>query len=315
MISNASPAPARAIERALPILIDATGVDGVPELDAFMRPHIQRHLHAEGGLLFRTTCLGSISAFEALVAALSPELMSYDYGSTPRQKLSGKIYSSTEYPPEHSIGLHNEMSYTTSWPERIWFYCNRVAEAGGETPVADSRTIYRRISASVRSRFEERGLLYIRNYRPGLDVSWQQTFNTSERNAVEDYCRNAGISFRWQGDELKTWQKCQAVARHPVTGETVWFNQAHLFHASSLPAKFRDALRAMFAEDELPRNVLYGDGTPIEDAALSEIRAVLEEEKRIFPWREGDVLMLDNMLVAHGREPFRGSRSVAVAMA
>ena len=34
-----------------------------------------------------------------------------------------------------------------------------------------------------------------------------------------------------------------------------------------------------------------------------------------FAWRRGDVLMLDNMLVAHGRATFKGDRRVVVAMA
>ena len=300
---------------ALPVTIDASAAPDVAALAALARPHIDRHLHAEGAILLRTSCLGSAEAFERFVASLGPKLMSYDFGSTPRRRISGKVYTSTEYPAEHSIALHNEMSYTTSWPERIFFYCRQAASEGGETPIADGRAVYRKVDPAIRRRFERDGLLYVRNYRPGLDVPWQQTFDTDDRAEVEAYCRQAGISCRWNGDELRTWQKCQATAVHPVTGEQVWFNQAHLFHASSLPAKFRQALRAMFKDDELPRNVLYGDGSPIEDAVLDEVRAVLDGEKRLFPWRDGDVLLLDNMLVAHGREPFRGPRSIAVAMA
>lgn len=315
MHAHASPTLARAAGPALPVVIDAHCAADIAALAALARPHVARHLHAEGAILFRTSCLGSIERFEQFVATLSPELMSYDFGSTPRQRISGKVYTSTEYPPEHSIGLHNEMSYTTSWPERIFFYCRQAAPEGGETPIADSRAVHAKVDPAIRRRFEQDGLLYVRNYRPGLDVPWQQTFDTTDRSAVEAYCLQARISFRWQGDELRTWQKCQATAVHPVTGERVWFNQAHLFHASSLPARFRQALRSMFKDDELPRNVLYGDGSPIEDDVLDEVRAVLESEKKLFAWREGDVLMLDNMLVAHGREPFRGPRSIAVAMA
>ena len=163
---------------------------------------------------------------------------------------------------------------------------------------------------------EERELLYVRNYRPGLDVPWQQTFNTGNKADVERYCRDADIGFEWRGDdELKTWQRCQSVLRHPATGEMVWFNQAHVFHVSSLEPEYREALREMYAEDELPRNVLYGDGGAIGDDVLDEVRAAIEAEKRLFPWRKGDVLMLDNLLVAHGREPFSGARRIAVAMA
>lgn len=300
----------------LPVRIDLTGCADIAALVEAARPHIDTHLHSVGGLLLRTEAVDSIERFEEFVRALGNELINYDYGSTPRSKLLGRVYTSTEYPPEHSIALHNEMAYTTRWPSRIWFYCDVAAEEGGETPVADSRKIYRGIDPATRRHFEEKELLYIRNYRPGLDVPWQQTFNTHDKAEVERYCQDAGIEFAWRaGDELKTWQRCQSVARHPVTGEMVWFNQAHIFHVSSLEEPYREALRSMFGEDELPRNVLYGDGTRIEDAVLREVRAVIESEKAMSPWRKGDVMMLDNMLVAHGREPYRGARRIAVAMA
>ena len=94
----------------------------------------------------------------------------------------------------------------------------------------------------------------------------------------------------------------------------VWFNQAHLFHVSALEASTRDTLLSIVAEQDLPRNVYYGDGSPIEESLLDEIRGVYEEEKRCFQWHRGDFLVLDNLLTAHGREPFEGDRKVIVAM-
>ncbi|MNG41197.1 Taurine catabolism dioxygenase TauD, TfdA family [compost metagenome] len=33
-----------------------------------------------------------------------------------------------------------------------------------------------------------------------------------------------------------------------------------------------------------------------------------------FDWRKGDVILLDNMLAAHARDPFEGPRKIVVAM-
>ena len=70
----------------------------------------------------------------------------------------------------------------------------------------------------------------------------------------------------------------------------------------------------MFGEEGLPRNVYYGDGSPIDDAVVMDIRAVYQRQARSFPWQAMDILMVDNMLVAHGRQPFVGPRKIVVAM-
>jgi hypothetical protein len=113
---------------------------------------------------------------------------------------------------------------------------------------------------------------------------------------------------------LRTRQVCQAVAVHPLTRETVWFNQAHLFHVSNLEPAVRETLLSVVNEEDLPRQAFYGDGRPIETAVLDEIRDVYQCHAVQFPWQKGDVLMLDNMLAAHGRTPFKGPRKILVAM-
>lgn len=282
-----------------------------------IRSVVDQRLEQEGAILFRGFSDPGVGDFQSFAGAFGHPLLSYEFGSTPRSKVTGGgVYTSTEYPAHRSIPLHNEQAYTTEWPMRIWFYCAQASEIGGETPIADSREIYRRIDPVLRERFASRGLRYVRNYGNGLDVDWQQVFDTDDRRAVEFFCRRQGIDCSWNEDgDLRTTQRCQAVASHPRTGARVWFNQAHLFHVSSLDPEMREILLETVGEENLPRNVYYGDGSPLEESALDEIRGVLEECKVVFPWQTGDVLMLDNMLTAHAREPFQGPRKVVVAMA
>jgi alpha-ketoglutarate-dependent taurine dioxygenase len=269
-----------------------------------------------GGLLLRGFHVGGAERFREFAAGFGHPLLNYEFGSTPRSNVTSGVYTSTEYPAHQHIPLHNEQAYTREWPMRIWFYCVQAALVGGETPVADSREVYRRVPQAIRERFTERGLMYVRNFGNGLDVAWEQVFNTDNQQEVEAYCRQHSIECEWKDDgELRTRQLCQAVARHPRTAEWVWFNQAHLFHISNLPQEVRENLLEVVDEEDLPRNVYYGDGSPIEDSLLDEVRGVLEETKVVFPWYSGDVLMLDNMLAAHARSPFSGPRKVVVAMA
>lgn len=301
----------------LPLLVQARH-EGIDLHDALaeLRLLSGERLEQCGGLLLRGFHVGGAERFREFAAGFGHPLLNYEFGSTPRSNVTAGVYTSTEYPAHQHIPLHNEQAYTREWPMRIWFYCVQAAQVGGETPVADSREVYRRMPPAIRERFSERGLMYVRNFGNGLDVAWEQVFNTDNPQQVEAYCRQHSIDCEWKEDgELRTRQRCQAVARHPRTAEWVWFNQAHLFHLSNLPQEVRENLLEIVDEEDLPRNVYYGDGSPIEDALLAEVRGVLEETKVVFPWYSGDVLMLDNMLAAHARAPFSGPRKVVVAMA
>ena len=303
--------------KTLPLVVQPA-LDGI-DLIAWAtnnREFIETHLLKHGGLLFRNFDVKSASEFEQYIRVISGDLLEYTYRSTPRSHVSGHIYTSTEYPADQSIPLHNEMAYSRRWPMKIWFFCTKSAEQGGETPIADSRVVFNRINPKIRERFQRKKVMYVRTYGHGLDLPWQNVFQTESKSKVEDYCRSVGIEVEWKEDNrLKTRHVCQAVAVHPKTGEMVWFNQAHLFHVSSLKPEIRESLLSMFNEENLPRNVYYADGSPIEASALDEIREIYQQEAVIFPWRQGDILMLDNMLTAHGRAPFAGPRRIVVGMA
>lgn len=299
---------------ALPLVLEGSGplIQAIEARDA----EIRDALGTVGGVLLRGYAVESVEAFREFAAGFGHPLLSYEFGSTPRSKVEGGVYSSTEYPAHREIPLHNEQSYTRDWPLRIWFHCVTASPEGGATPLADSRAVYRALDPTLREKFAQRKLRYVRNFGNGLDLPWTRVFNTDDRSAVEAYCRDHAIDFTWKEDgELRTSQLCQAVARHPRTGEDVWFNQAHLFHVSGLDEVEREVLLDTVGEDELPRNVYFGDGSPIPDEDLDAVRAVLAAEKVTFPWQAGDVLMLDNMLIMHGREPYAGPRKVVVAMA
>lgn len=280
----------------------------------FIDDELLRH----GAILFRGFQGGSEGEFARFVRAVTPELMDYSEPTTPRREVGDGLYTSTEHPADQPILLHNEMSYSRRWPMKIWFHCVRPAEAGGETPIADSRRVYELLDARVRERFAERGVMYVRNYGGGFGLSWQQVFSTTSREEVERRCREAGVEFEWRGgDVLRTRQVAQAVAHHPSTGDALWFNQAHVHHILSLDASLRELILSVAEDKKFPLdlNAFYGDGGEIEDSALAAIREAYRQASVSFTWREGDILLLDNMRVAHGRAPFKGPRKVVVAMA
>lgn len=281
------------------------------------RALVDQILGTVGGVVLRDLGFASVSEFNQAVQIFRKDLLDYVHRSTPRSKVGGKLYSATEYPADRIIALHNENSYTDSWPSLIFFYCLVAAERGGETPVADSREVYRRIDPAIREKFEREGVLYVRNYNEGVDLSWQEVFQTDNRSDVEEYCSTHNIQFEWhdRGPALTTRQRCQATMLHPRTNQHVWFNQAHLFHISALDNAEQRTLIDEFGIDNIPRNAFYGDGSPIEEGVIEHIREAYEQEKVQFSWQRGEIMILDNLLFAHGRSSFEGARRVIVAMA
>lgn len=259
-------------------------------------------------LLFRGFKVKTAREFQEFVKVTSDgELLKYVDRSSPRTTVGGQVYTSTIYPAEYPILMHNELTYTIKYPLKIYFCSLKVAPCGGETPMADGRKVYQRIDEDVRNQFIEKKWMLVRNYNDGFGLPWQEVFQTDDKAKVEAYCRENAIEFFWkEGSRLQTRQIRQAIHYHPQTGEPLWFNHVAFFHHTNLLSEFN--------EYELPFNTYYGDGSTIPPAVIQHINQAYQQEKVIFPWQEGDILMLDNMSIAHGRQSYKGERQVLLAM-
>lgn len=310
----AGPAAA-ASSMSLPLTIE---LDARVDLAAWAASHaedIATWLHRHGAVLFRGASSG-VANFAGTAAALAGPALPYVERSSPRTEIAPGVYTSTEYPADQAIALHNENSYQHVFPARLVFGCVVAARRGGATPLADCRRVLAQIDPDVVDAFRERGVCYVRTYSPGLGLSWQEVFQESDPELVAEYCRTAGVDVHWRDDgTLQTRQVRPALAVHPHTGEEVWFNHAAFFHVSSLPAAVREGLLAQVGEEGLPTQSCYGDGGPIEPEVVAALRRAYASQAVAVPWQRDDVLLVDNMLVAHGREPFAGPRQVVVSMA
>jgi len=280
------------------------------------KDYVESLLWEHRALLFRGFEPGGIEGFQSFVEAASEgERLEYKDRSTPRSSYGHRIYNATVYPPDQSIRLHNEGTYWAAWAKKIFFASVTPAAIGGETPIGDVHRVYKWIDPKIRREFEEKGVLYVRNYNSGLGLSWQEVFQTKDRGEVEAYCRDNDIELEWKGgDRLRTRQRRPAVRTHHLTGEQLWFNHAAFFHVSALHPAMRNMFLNELGEDELPYNTYFGDGSEIFPEVVAHILMCYDREKVVFPWEEGDVALYDNMRIAHGREPYQGERLTLVAM-
>jgi alpha-ketoglutarate-dependent taurine dioxygenase len=280
------------------------------------RDYVLQKLHDSGAVLLRGFDAGGIDGFAAVVRTLSGEPLEYTERSSPRTSVKGHVYTSTDYPPTEEIFFHNENSYRTSWPMTLFFYCVQAPRERGATPVSDTRQVLKTIDPAVREEFGRRGWRLVRNFDANFGLPWQEVFGTQDRDEVTRYCASNDIDAEWKdSNRLRTTAVRSAIHRHPGTGDDVWFNHAAFFHLSTLPPEVQEALRDMFADEDLPNNTYFGDGGIIPDDVMEHIRACYRDAGTRFDYCEGDVLVVDNMLAAHAREPFTPPRQIVVAMA
>lgn len=299
----------------LPLVIEPTDASmDIIRWAELNRLRIEKKLLEHAGILFRGFALDGIQGFEEFAETIQPGLYG-KYGDLPKKDGGKNTYRSTPYPEEKMILFHNESSHQDRWPRKQMFYCEQPSAVGGATPVVDCRVMYERLPAAIRETFASKGLLYIRTFTDKLDVPWQHFFHTENRAEVETRCTESGIEWEWFGDnDLQIRTRCPAVIRHPMSDEISFFNQVQLHHPYCLDTDTRNDLLSMFGPERMPRNVYYGDGTPISDEVMEIVGNRYEQCAVRFDWKKGDVILLDNMLAAHARDPFRGARKIVVAM-
>lgn len=299
--------------RTMPLVIAGAGsaVEHLRRDRAVIRDHLTRH----GAVLLRGFDIGGTDGFEDCVRALSGAPLTYTEQSSPRTRIKGNVYTSTEYPQHAEIPLHNEMSYQAAWPLVLFFHCVEPPHTRGATPLASTRQVYEAIDPAVRQEFEQRRWMVVRNYGEDIGLRWWTAFGTEDRAEVEQKCREGAVEPQWrEGNALRTRAVRDVVHPHPVTGEPLWFNHIVLFHESSLEPMVREGLLDIYGPDGLPNNTYYGDGAPIPDDIVDHLRRCYREASVRFDYDRDDLLIVDNMATAHGREPYTGPRRIAVAM-
>jgi alpha-ketoglutarate-dependent taurine dioxygenase len=301
-------------DRMFPLVVEPRRLADIVETVRHYPEEVKAAVATYGAVLFRGFAIADETMLANLIETLWAHPIPYVYRSTPRTTVSKGIYTATEYPAELEIPMHCENAYQRDWPTRIGFHCVVPPRLGGQTPLADVERVTAKIDAAVVAEFREREVCYVRNYLDFIDLPWPVVFQTERRAEVEEYCRSHDINFEWTLDGLMTQQVCHGTAIHPDRGNELWFNQAQLFHISSLGADMAANLINLFGERGLPRNAYFGDGAKIPDGVISQVRNAFESEKVVFDWRKHDVLILDNMRIAHGRKSYVGERRVLVSM-
>ncbi|MFE2556358.1 TauD/TfdA family dioxygenase [Streptomyces sp. NPDC059352] len=305
-------------EPGKPVLVQVPRHETMAEATAWLtarRADIQAELHRSGAVMLRGLPVTDAVTFAEARDALIATRAGYKEKATPRTDFGEGVFSSTDLPAIQPIRLHNENSYTLDFPGVLLFGCVTAPETGGATTVGDMRRALALLPEELVARFAEAGWLLVRNYSDLAGMPWRKAFSSEEPAGAEEYCDEHAIGYEWlDEDTLRTRQLRSAVITHPVTGERAWFNHFAFWNARSLDEDVREVLTETFGADGLPFDTRLGDGTTLTDAEVDAINDAYQAVTVRETWQDGDLMLVDNILCAHGREAYTGARKILVAM-
>jgi len=287
-------------------------------LDALILEH--------GGIVLRGFPMATPSEFSRFAAIFPPYKAGYVGGKSPRKKVAEGVLESTRLAENYKIILHSEMAYMKRYPPRIAFFCRQMAEEGGETIIGSMHEFMDLLPVDLREKLVQHRVRVIRNFAPRGNtaravvvdhpekIGWDDAFFTQSEAQVDAHCLALGIQSIWNDDgSLTLIEEMDAVTPHPITGKLFYRNNLHTNENWNTPET-----AAMTAEirggQKYPSGIFLEDGSTLTPEEVSKIKQIWARIELAWRWRNGDIMILDNLQVAHGRNPFSGPREVLVAL-
>ncbi|WSQ12842.1 amino acid adenylation domain-containing protein [Streptomyces sp. NBC_01231] len=300
--------------RPVPCVLDAEPGTDPAARAAGHRAAVRAALAECGAVLLRGTGVRTAADVAAVAEALGITAMTEREGFAPRTAHAPGLYSASHWPSDEPMCMHHELSYAATVPATLVLGCLTAPDRGGRTRLADSQRVLDALPPALVAPFERHGWLLTRTYHE-VGVAWQTAFGTDDRAAVDAYCAAAGIDHEWlPGNRLRTRQRRAAVVRHPTTGVPGWFNQIAFLNGLTMDPAVREYLTDVYGPQGLPFDTTTGDGTAVDAGTVEAINAAYDRVTLGEPWHTGDVLVVDNIRMAHGREPFEGEREIVVVL-
>jgi alpha-ketoglutarate-dependent taurine dioxygenase len=280
------------------------------------RSALEAKLELHGAIVFRGFPLAGAEDFDAFVGEFGLANFPYEESLSNAVRLSrtGRVVTANEAPPDVTIRLHHEMAQTPVFPSRLFFFCERPAEEGGATAVCRSDAVFeelqRRRPGFARA-CEERGLLYSlvmpaeQDPVSGMGRSWKSTFRAGDRTQAEERMRRLGYTWEWLPDgSLRATTPVLPAVHEIAPGRKSFFNQ---LIAAAIGWKDH--------RNDPARAIRHGDGSALDAEGVATASEIAESLTVDVPWRRGDVALVDNLAVMHGRRPFAGDRRILVSLA
>ena len=303
---------------AFPRVFQASQPLGLGDAVSWVSQHqaqVESQLNQSGAVLLRGFGLATDTDFDGVIQAFDWPNFTYadSLSNAVRRNRTERVFTANEAPPDVSIFLHHEMAQTPIYPSRLFFFCEQPARQGGATPICRSDLLLTRLAAAapefVRD-CETKGVTYSQTMPPVDDLgsgqgrSWRSTLSADEPLAAEAKLRQLGYQWQWQDDgSLSVTTPVLPAVRELADGSRAFFNQL---------------IAAFFgwqdARNQSQKAICFGDGSAIDGDAMLLAIDLAEALTVELAWQKGDVAIVDNFRVMHGRRPFQGERRVLASL-
>ena len=314
-----------------PLFIEASE-GSIPDTPAFVqwcaahRDELDRLILEHGAIVLRGFPVASAEDFNTFASVFPTYQPGYVGGMSPRKQIEGNVLESTRLVENYKIMLHSEMAYMKSFPPRIAFFCKQASQTGGETIIGSMHEFMRRLPADLSAKLEGHEVHIVRNFGPAhstdgrttIDhpdkIAWNDAFYTDDREECERRCAELGITPIWNEDgSLTMLDVTQTFTVHPQTGERFYRCNLHTNRTFDRDG-FREILAEVRAKQKRPSGMFLDNGEKLSEAEADTIIRIYEEIELAWPWQNGDIMVLDNLQVAHGRNSYTGPREIMVAL-
>ena len=279
------------------------------------RERLLNILAREGAVLLRGLPLSNALDFDACVVALELENFTYaeSLSNAVRVNKTERVFTANEAPPELEIFLHHEMAQTPTYPSKLLFFCEHSSDTGGSTPLCQSERLLKQLRDKVPQLIDDlqsKGVQYTNVMPASADLgsgqgrSWQNTLGSKSKTSAETRLRDLNYTWEWLQDEnLKVTTPVLPAIRRLDDGRKVFFNQLIAAYQGWKDSRNQDS-----------KKIQFGDGSDITEESMDDVCEIAEKITYDHFWQKGDLLLVDNFLVMHGRRPFFGTRKVLASL-
>jgi hypothetical protein len=180
----------------------------------------------------------------------------------------------------------------------LWLHCLKPAQSGGATTVCDGVSLWNALSESSRKRFTDQRLMYVHTMEPTVWNIMTKTENIDEALELVKTWENVRNAKILPQDRLYLEYIIPAFLKTKFSNQIAFINSV------------RNTMQYYGKTTDFEVKVYFEDGSEISKGILDEIYKVSSKLIKPVDWHAGDILVVDNHRVLHGRQAFSGERQI-----